>query len=91
MDATLRKLAQDALDVQDACNLSGVVHGFSRAMTALRDTKPMSTTELNTHPVAILWADKIAQLTNTQTIGGAGYSRITAAYKWAHEQVKGAD
>ncbi len=61
---TLVDLAQDALDVQDACNLTGVVHGFSRAMTRLRELEPGKDTEFyNRHAVSVLWAGKIAQLT----------------------------
>jgi hypothetical protein len=33
---TLPQLAQEALDVQDACNLTGVALSFSRAMCDLR-------------------------------------------------------
>lgn len=61
---TLNQLAQDALLVQDACNLSGVVHGFSRAMTDLRALLPQAgTDEINQHPISIMWASKIASLT----------------------------
>ena len=35
MAKTLKELAQQALDIQDACNASGVVHAFSRTMTDL--------------------------------------------------------
>lgn len=66
----LKDLAIEALQVQDACNLSGVVHGFSRAITELRrilENEPeFSTDKLNTHPVCLLWADKIASLTGIQ-------------------------
>lgn len=68
MAKTLKELAQDALNVQDACNLSGVVHGFARCMSDMMDLVP-GTTERNTHPIAILWADKIAHLTGTQELG----------------------
>jgi hypothetical protein len=68
MSKTLKQLAQDALNVQNACNLCGVAQSFAKAMIDLGDhTK--GTDERNTHPVAILWADKIAQLTGTQQMG----------------------
>lgn len=65
---SLEKLAQDAINVQDACNLSGVVHGFSRAITALREALteaklPTDTDAINQHPIAKLWASKIHDLT----------------------------
>lgn len=70
MAKSLPELAREALDVQDACNLSGVVHGFSRAITALRECLPNAgTSEINSHPICVLWADKIAHLTGTQNIG----------------------
>jgi len=72
----LAKLAHNAIQVQDACNLSGVAHGFARAMSALCDLG-LSTDERNTHPIAIVWADKIAHLTGTQ---GAHVARISAAF-----------
>jgi hypothetical protein len=36
-ERTLAQLAQEALTVQDACNLSGVVHGWSRSISRLRE------------------------------------------------------
>ncbi len=73
---TLADLAREALTVQDACNLSGVAHGFSRAMTDLRRLG-MGTDECNRHPIAVLWADKIAHLTGTQRDDGTA---LDAAY-----------
>ncbi len=64
---TMVDLAREALQVQDACNLSGVVHSFSRAITRLRVLLEAEgkggTDNVNTHPVCVLWADKIASLT----------------------------
>jgi len=66
---TLSQLAQDALNVQDACNLSGVVHGFSRAMTELREALPQAgTDEINNHPISVMWASKIASLTGADNV-----------------------
>lgn len=60
---TLTELAQEAMDVQNACNLSGVALGFGRAMIDLRH---IVNGMINTHPIAVLWSDKIASLTGTQ-------------------------
>jgi hypothetical protein len=57
---------QCALDVQDACNLSGVAFAFARFMQKLCD-EGMDTDERNTHPIAQLWVDKMAHLTGTQS------------------------
>lgn len=71
---TIKDLAQEAIDVQDACNLSGVVHGFSRAITDLRahlEKEPnFSTDKLNTHPICVMWSDKISSLSTSSTFTG---------------------
>lgn len=82
---TMKQLAREALDVQNACNLSGVVHGFSRAISHLRALLPdAGTDEINHHPICILWADKISSLTGTQAI--MSITTITAAYLWAEQE-----
>jgi hypothetical protein len=60
---TLKQLAQEALDVQDASNLSGIVHSFSRAISRLRELMPTaSTRDINRHPICLLWIDKLVDL-----------------------------
>jgi hypothetical protein len=64
---TIQDLAKEALQVQDACNLSGVVHGFSRAVTELREILratggDLSTDAVNQHPICKMWASKIHDL-----------------------------
>lgn len=82
VDKTMRDLASDALFVLDACNLSGVVHGMSRTMTRLRELKPDRDTEFyNTHPIAVLFATKIAELTHVAAL--ADEDTFTRAYNWA--------
>lgn len=82
--AEMRRLADDALNVQMACNLSGIVHSFSKAMTTLREIAREegweSTDKLNTHPVAILYSSKIASLTGSETS-----LNFSNAYKWAED------
>lgn len=67
---TLQEAAQTALDVQDACNLSGVVFAFSRILTEVLWPEAHSTGKgtdwVNTHPISVLFADKIAHLTGIQ-------------------------
>lgn len=84
---TMKELAQEALDVQNACNLSGVVHGMSRVMTTLWEhakEQKQGTDWVNTHPCAILWAHKICHLTKIEHIG---MPNIDKAYDWAYEQI----
>jgi hypothetical protein len=78
MEKTIKELAQEALDIQSACNLSGVVHSFSRAMTELRRLEPtLGTDGYNTHPISLLYSSKIASLTGSES--GLEFSR---AYDW---------
>ena len=65
---TLKELAQEAIDVQDGCNLSGIVHGWHRAMemlcSILRENPQFKgTDEINQHPINQLWASKVHCLT----------------------------
>ena len=59
----LLRIYRDALQVQDACNLEGVLHGFSRHITDLRHLeKPGCTDEINQHAVCFMFSYKIAAL-----------------------------
>lgn len=84
---SLKELAQEAILLQDGCNLSGIVYSFSRSISDVREhlraEGKESTDNVNQHPICILYASKIASLTNCE-IG----SEFHEAYKWAQEQVK---
>jgi len=62
-----------ALQVQDACNLSGVVKSFDEALTAIwveaRSTGK-GTDWVNTHPICVMFSDKIRALTKS------GYNEV---------------
>jgi hypothetical protein len=64
---------RDALAVQDACNLSGVVHSFSRHMKTLGELE-LDTDEKNRHPVAVLFSSKIASLTHSEPLLAFNYA-----------------
>lgn len=82
---TLRELAQAALQVQDACNLSGVVQAYARVLSRLWKLLPEAgTKQINEHPIAQLWADKVAHLTGTQFDS----SWSTRAYRAVHEMAQ---
>lgn len=66
---------KDALFCQDACNLSGVLYSFSRHMKTLCDEIP-DTKSRNTHPVAKLFASKIASLTACDEMFEMNYDHI---------------
>lgn len=83
---TLKEMAQSALDVQTACNLSGVARSFAEVMSALRASADCTGTEwANTHPVARLYAEQIAHLSGA---GPGDPSTYSAAYdkcvEWAN-------
>ena len=79
----------EALAVQDACNLSGVVHSFARVFEIIRaEPGNHGTDYVNKHPVCVLFADKIAHLTGTQYLGLTGDNPIDAAYRVCHDKTK---
>ena len=59
----VKRMYEDALAVQDACNLSGVVFSFAKHMQTLCDMG-LDTDAKNRHPVSVLFASKISSLTN---------------------------
>jgi len=58
-----------ALDVQDACNLSGVLHTWAKLIDKIwaeaRENK-LGTADVNTHPINVLFASKVASLTGCE-------------------------
>jgi len=67
MSSSIRHLMKGALDVQNACNLSGVLYSWAEAMRELRDIEPDQGTDwYNTHPLNVLYASKVADLTGCQ-------------------------
>lgn len=62
----------DALIVQDACNLCGVAQAFAAIMIRIgRETN--STDESNRHPIAQLFAAKIASLSGVDRPSNDAY------------------
>jgi hypothetical protein len=80
---TLKDLATEALQVQDACNLSGVVLSWSKAIRELREIMPTASTDtINRHPINKMWASKVADLTGMVTID------TDQATDWCYEHSK---
>lgn len=76
---TSQQIAQSALDVQTACNLSGVAQSFARVMLAIRALPDCTGTDYtNRHPAARLYADQIMYLSGGGT--GADGETYRAAY-----------
>jgi hypothetical protein len=68
---TIQEAAQTALDVQDACNLSGVIGAWERTRDAVNAACTMGTAQRNAHPVNVLFANKCACLTGQFCDGDA--------------------
>ena len=72
MTRTISRWAEDAGDtVQYACNLSGLVFAFSEcvadlALEAEKLGKPVRW--LNRHPICILWADKLDDVSRSRSL-----------------------
>jgi hypothetical protein len=65
MDITMKRAAELAISVQDACNLSGVVHSFSQVMSAVwkeAERTQKGTDWVNTHPITLMFVSKICDL-----------------------------
>ncbi len=83
---SIKTLAREAIGIQNACNLSGLVHGWSRAVTNLREAleeetgKVISTEEFNQHPINVLWASKLSDLAGIGP-GGTEYSDAYVAVR----------
>ena len=70
MSRTVRELAREAIQVQDACNLSGVAHSFAKAMSDLGE-HTNGTDERNRHPIVRVYLDKMCDLTGVGICGEA--------------------
>lgn len=85
MGKTLQDLAKEAINVQDACNLSGVVHGFARCMSAMVEMG-MNNDARDNHPITLLWVDKICHLSGyKQDYGTKMMNAYSEAQKIANE------
>lgn len=76
---------QNALDIQEATNLSGVVHQFSRDMKVICEQVRAAgggTEHVNRHPICRLYAEQIAWLAGAGTCANHGtYLRALHACK----------
>ena len=78
----MSSIYRNALDVQSASNLSGVVLQFARDMKRINEETRAGgggTEQANRHPVCRLYAEQIAWLT------GGGGCADTATYRQAHD------
>lgn len=80
-----KQMWQQALDVQDASNLSGVAHSFDKIIDEVwAEARELGkgTDDVNTHPLVRLWGDKLAHLAGLQqSFGEAMYDAYAEAYR----------
>lgn len=65
---TIQQAAQQAIDVQDACNLSGVLHSLRDIVTGpiwhdMERQPARGTAFRNCHPIVLAFLDKLVSLT----------------------------
>jgi hypothetical protein len=85
--ALQKKHFSAALAVQNACNLSGILHSFLEAVQAIRE-EVQSTDAINEHPITILYVDKIKDLVriNDDKVFDA-YNKIKTALELYEEGI----
>jgi hypothetical protein len=80
---TYQQAAQTAIDVQDASNLSGVVHSMGLAVSAVWDEarkQGKGTEFVNKNPIMYLYIDKLASLNGTQCLCADNLRNYGKAY-----------
>lgn len=74
------RACKNAVDVQNACNFSGVLFSFAEDIRAvidhLRETGAYSTPAVAVHPVCVLYMDKLRDLQ-----GRPGFEEFSAAHE----------
>ena len=82
---------KNAILVQDACNLSGVIHSWDEVIPRIRKDMQShgdcSTGDINAHPINILFADKVASLTGVQGITDGSMDAYSKAYEFCKDKV----
>ena len=81
-DEVLTRLAKECLDVQDACNVSGMSKSFA-AMIAELWRHPLNVVGgdwVAQHPIVKLWLDKFCDLARTER--NTDTSAWTAVFDW---------
>ncbi len=82
LNARMARHCKDALQIQDACNLSGVVHSMAEVMESVCDVAHRlgnGTAWKNRHPVIVLFAAKVAHL------AGLSDSSLCDTYERSHQ------
>ena len=84
--AALQIVAIEALQLQDACNASGVVRTMSQALSTLWQSLPhVGTDAVNTHAVTLLYLFKLADLAG----GTFDHPNLSEAFKTCRALAEG--
>ena len=80
----IKKLATEAIQIQDACNGIAIANAYGKMLVDLRaalesEGQPTDTDALRNHPINRLWASKIHDLAG---MGLSDMSRFSDAYDW---------
>ncbi len=88
---TYQQAAQQALDIQDACNLSGVAFAFAKAVQAVCDEShklaSAGTDWRNTNPVITMHLLKMAEMNGCGSTLDAAYDRAEMECRMIAAQV----
>lgn len=81
--SAMKHAAQTAIDIQNACNLSGVIFTWAEVMASISkeaSAQSQGTDWKNNHPINVLFANKVADMTGGSSIDAHG----TLKYSWAY-------
>lgn len=81
---------QRAIDVQGACNLSGVVFDFAKVMQKVCDEcREQGTEARNTHPIVVMYVTQLAHLSGVvSVVDGWVYEKAYNACQLAIDSFK---
>jgi hypothetical protein len=75
---------KDAIMVQDACNLTGVLHSFIAVATIAK--KDPSISDPTRHPVMVMYAHKVASLVGRECLCEGCINTFAEAYNFCKKQ-----
>lgn len=76
-----QRACKNSLDVQDACNISGVLHSFLEDLAAVRAHPGNSGTDwIRRHPVVVLYVDKLFDM-----VGRPEYTDYAHAHDYCRD------
>ena len=62
-----KKDYEQAIEVQDACNLSGVVHTLEELLPRIREEPDCTGTGyVNSHPIVVMYVNKLSSLSGAE-------------------------